>query len=115
MKYMLTKQFQFFVLWGSAVVFITADGFGEWGSLSVSLKLCEETVGLFGLRVLISWNIPESVAWGTVGWLVTGDLLWTNTSLHQKENHTLLPPAGVQYTFSITAWGNNRLGSQRGY
>lgn len=22
-------------------------------------------------------NVPESVAGGTVGWLVTGDLLWT--------------------------------------
>lgn len=50
--------------------------------------------GKFGLDP--AGCLPESVAWGTVGWLVTGDLLWTSTPLHQMENSTLPPPAGMQ-------------------
>lgn len=59
--------------------------------------------------------VPESVAWGTVGWLVTGDLLWTNTPLHQLENSTLPPPAGMQHTNTLcktrlqTAWLTQRV------
>lgn len=41
--------------------------------------------------VFVCGTLPESVAWGTVGWLVTGDLLWTNTVLHQMENARCCP------------------------
>lgn len=51
----------------SAVIFITGDAFGECGRLSVSLKPCEGTMGLFTLRVLISWQHTRECSLGNSG------------------------------------------------